>query len=164
MPNRDPGLAEPRDEFTASSFLRSDVLASPNDDVFDSPGNEKIAASHIPAIAGIEPSVVEQLAGLPWILKISRCRRRTAKFDSPLLPFPNLATGAIDNANLMIGNRMATSDKFDGVEVVWSRWLRKSATAQGLPVDPIDNWQPSGWGQGHCDSIFRKPVDRSHRV
>src|SRR6185369_15152626 len=58
-------------------LVRRDVLTGADDDVLDPAGDEEVAASHIGAIAGIEPPVVEQLTGLGRILEITRRRRWT---------------------------------------------------------------------------------------
>ena len=45
-------------------LVRRDVLARPDDDVFDPAGDEKVTAGYVGAIAGIEPAVAKQLARL----------------------------------------------------------------------------------------------------
>ena len=105
------------------------MLTGTDDDVLDPAGNVEVAAGHIPAIAGVEPAVMEQLACLGRILEIARRRRWTAEFKATFLALAELATHLIDDADFVIGNRMPASDDFDGVGVIRLRGLGDPARA-----------------------------------
>ena len=103
--------------------MRRDVLTGTDNDVFDPAGDEEVAAGHIGAIAGIEPSIVEQLAGLGRVLEIARRRRRTPKFESTFPAFSEFTTHLVDDSDFVIGDRLPTSDNLDGIGVIRPRGL-----------------------------------------
>ena len=159
----DPVLAQAGNG--ANSFLdlvRRDVLASPDDDVLDPPGDEEIAFGYVGAIAGIEPAVVKQLARLYRILKIPGRCRWTAEFKAAFSAFTKLAAHVIDDADFMIRYRLPTGDKFDGVRIIERCRLSNPARVQGGPVHAVDDRRTPRRRQRDGDRIFGEAVDRRH--
>ena len=65
-------------------LLRIEMAAGANDDVLDAAGDVDVAARHVAAVAAVEPTVVEQLAGLGLVAEIAAGRRRSAKLEPSL--------------------------------------------------------------------------------
>ena len=99
-------------------LMRMDVLTGADDDVLDSAGDEEVAAGHVGAVAGVEPSVVEQLPRLGRIMEIARSRRWPAEFEATFLPFAEFPPDIVNDANLVVGDRLAAGDDLDELGAV----------------------------------------------
>ena len=143
-------------------LVRRDVLAGTNDDVLDPAGDEEVAAGHIGAVAGVEPTIVKQLTRLGWIAKITRGCRRTAKFEATFPSFAELTTQIVDDADLVLGDRMSAGDELDGIDIFRPRRFGDPARAQRNSINVVDDRRPPGRRQGHGHRVLGEPVDRGH--
>ena len=138
-------------------LVRRDVLAGADDDVLDPAGDEEVAARHIGAVAGVEPAVVEQLTGLGRVAEIARGRRRTAKFEAALPALAELSAHIVDDADLVLGDRMAAGDDLDGVEIIRPAGSAIPRVLKADSIDAVDQRRRPGGGKVTATAFSASP-------
>ena len=119
---RDAALADAgdrRDRFL--DLVRIGVAAGADDDVLDAPGDVDVAARDVGAVAALDPAVVEQLARLRLVAEIALGHRGPAEFQHALLALAELAAGVVDDAHVVLLDRMAAGDHLERVRIVRRR-------------------------------------------
>ena len=144
-------------------LVRIDVLTGPDDDVLDAPGDEDLAVSQIAAISGVEPTVVKELARLGLVAEIARGCRWAAELKPSLAPLAERPAEIVDNADLMIGNRLAAADDLHRIGRICSSF-RNPAAAERLAADPVDDGRLARSRQRNGHRILGQSVDRRHRL
>ncbi len=105
---------------------------------------------------------MQQLAGLRFVPEIAGGRRRPAEFQPALAALAELATGFVDDADLVPGQRLPTGDDLDRSRIFGLCRFGHAMAAQCVPVDAIDHRQTTRRREGQPDRILRQAIDRPH--
>src|SRR5205085_6795779 len=136
---RDAALADAgdrRDRFL--DLVRIGVAAGADDDVLHAAGDVDVAARDVGAVAALDPAVVEQLFRLRLVPEIALGDRGSAKLQHALVTFAELAPRIVDDAHVVLLDRMAAGDHLDRVGVLRFGRLRVAALGELLALDAVD--------------------------
>ena len=157
--DRDAALADSGDAgHRLLDLLRIEMTARANDDVLDAAGDVDVAAGHVGAVAAVEPTVVNEFAGLGLVVEIAARRRRAAKFEPSFLPFAELVAGLVDDANFVTGQRLAAGHDLERLRV--ARLCRLSHADAALSLSrstrSMTGGRPSG-GKASPTELSARP-------
>ncbi len=143
-------------------LIREHVAPGPDHDVLGPAGDEQLARSDVPEVAGLEPSVVEQRAGRGVVVPITAGGRGPAKLDATERPFAELVATVVDDPDLVTRERAATGDKGDGV-------LGCTRDGAGLggetpTIDAVDPGSAPWRREAQPHARFGQPVDRCQEL
>ena len=109
-------------------LLRIEVPARAYDDVLDAAGDVDVTAGHVTAVAGVEPVAVEKFACFCFVVKIAARGRWATKLDPSFPALAELAAHLVNDADLVVGQRLAAGDDFERPWMIRRRPLGNAAT------------------------------------
>ena len=154
-----PGISADR----LLDLLRIEMAAGADDDVLDAARDEDVAAGHIGAVAAVEPAVVKKLAGLGLVVEIAAGCRGSAEFKPAFAAVAEFATGLVDDADFVAGQRLTAGDDFQRIRIVGPRRFSHARGAQPVAVDAVDERPAAERRKRQSHRALREPVDRRHR-
>ncbi len=119
-------------------FERVQVVAGADDEILVAAGDEEFAAGQIAEVAGVAPVAVEQLRRGLGVAEVAGGGRRAAELDPTLLPLRQQAAVAVDDADLVAGQRRAAGDDGGGLRVAFRHRLGAPGEHQRFAVDAVD--------------------------
>ena len=103
-----PNPGERADGFL--ELLRVNVAPRALDEILDASGDEDVAAGDVTAIARLQPVAIDERSRLFGALEIALRRRRALELQPPLMAFWRFAAVVVDDADLMVRQRLAAGD------------------------------------------------------
>ena len=160
---RDPALTNSGDlRHALLDFLGVEMTAGANDNILDAAGDINITSGYIGAVTTVEPAIVKEFACLGLVAEIApRCRRST-EFEPAFLPFAAFVTRLVDDANFVVGQRLAAGDDFEWPRVVRACRLGHAFGAQPIAIDAVDKWRAAKRRKSQSHGAFGESINRRH--
>lgn len=102
----------------------------------------------------------QQRCGRPRIAEVSCGGRRAAELDPALPSVAEHVSRRVDQADLVTGDRPATTDETERIRVVRSGPGRLAGTQETVAVDSVHDRPPADRRESEADAGLGQPVDR----
>ena len=158
---RDAALADTgnrRDGFL--DLVRIGVPPGADDDVLDAAGDVHVAARDVGAVAALDPAVVEQLARLCLVAEVTSGHRGPAKLQHALVALAQLTPRVVDDAHVVLLDRMTAGDHLDRVVILRSGRLGVAALGERLALNAVDLRPATERRETQADAILREAIAR----
>src|SRR5258706_276173 len=144
-------------------FVREDMPAAANDDVLTASRDIDLPTGRICQVAGIEPSIMEQLGGLVGAAPVAARGGWTLEFQAPLLTFAEFVPGSIRHAYFVPRQSSPAANRLQGRRVVVASQLRAARPHEPVALEPVHPQSPTRRRKGETHRVFRQPVHRQDR-